>query len=115
MGSIFSNEKQKKLFDEIEKSGDLIFACGPEGVSANIVGKFKVKYISAKDEHRLDMEDGTNHVHIDWTKVTRFECGEFHEQGKLTFYNENSELFRLYRCEGLFFKSINDLEGDLSQ
>ncbi len=113
MGTIFSSEKQKVLFSEIEKSGDLIFGCGPEGISANIVGNFKVNYIDGKNEHRLDMGDGTNHVHIDWAKVTRFECGNFHGEGKLSFYNHKTELFRLYRMDGLFSPKIHELAGNL--
>lgn len=35
-------DKQRVLFDELTRCGELIFATGPRGISANIVGEFVV-------------------------------------------------------------------------
>ncbi|MCH8987106.1 hypothetical protein IIA94_02985 [Patescibacteria group bacterium] len=95
MKSAFKSDKQKELFEVLSRCGELIFACGKEGVSANIVGEFIVKRYD-NDEDRLDMGDGTNHVHIDWNKITKVEMGSFHgeghEEGMLTF------LIMMNRC-----------------
>jgi hypothetical protein len=95
---------QKQLFREIESSGELIFACGPKGVSANIVGRFRIDRIG--DEDRLVIEDGTQHVHVDWGLVDQVEYGEFHGEGMLTFKSHGEILFRLYRPDGAFSQSV---------
>lgn len=82
------------------RSGELIFACGPAGVSANIVGRFEVRRHG--DEDRLDMGDGTSHVHVEWERITRVEVGDFQGEGMLTFFGGDVVLFRLYRPEGSF-------------
>lgn len=108
---ILKSEKQKKLFEEITKCGELIFACGPEGVSANIVGKFHVRRYG--DEDRLDMGDGTNHVHIDWANIGRVESGSYHGEGMLTFFKGDKVMFKLYRPAGEFPHEVVRLMGDL--
>jgi hypothetical protein len=102
----FVSEKQKQLFDLLETAGELVYACGPKGAVANLVGHFKVvKYDNSED--RLDVGDGTCHVHMDWSRVKRFVVGEFHGEGTLTFYDGDEYLFRLYRMEGSFSDAIN--------
>lgn len=113
MSSLFLNEKQKNIFDEIAKAGELVFACGPRGISANIVGKFSVRYVSDKDEHRLEMGDGTQHVHIDWSRVKFVEYEIFHGEGLLIFKDEEDILFRLYRMDGEFSDQVKKMVGVL--
>ncbi|MNL14836.1 hypothetical protein D3C87_1357960 [compost metagenome] len=102
----FTSEKQKELFALLESSGELVFACGPKGAVANLVGHFKVRK-SHHNEDQLDVGDGTCHVHIDWSRVKRFEVGEFHGEGMLTFYDGDEYLFRFYRMEGPFSEAIH--------
>jgi hypothetical protein len=102
------SETQKQLFAMLEKSGELVFACGPKGAVANLVGHFKV----AKNHHnedQLDVGDGTCHVHIDWSRVKRFEVGEIHGEGLLAFYDGDEYLFRFYRMDGLFSDAIKKM------
>jgi hypothetical protein len=35
--------KQAELFEALEKCGEMVFACGPRGISANLVGQFVVR------------------------------------------------------------------------
>ena len=116
MKSAFKSDKQKELFEVLSRCGELIFACGKEGVSANIVGEFIVKRYD-NDEDRLDMGDGTNHVHIDWNKITKVEMGSFHgeghEEGMLTFFNNDEPLFKLYRPQGEYPQEVKNLVGAL--
>ena len=112
MTTKFTNPRQKELFELISKSGELIFATGTHGLSANIVGEFKINHFREK-EHRLDMGDGTNHVHIDWSKITSFECGSFHGEGMLTFFSGDDVVFKLYRMAGEFSEPITSFNKDL--
>lgn len=112
MASEFASKTQAQLFDEISKAGKLIFASGKHGLSANIVGEFRINHFRQK-EHRLDMGDGTSHVHIDWDNITRFECGTFNGEGMLTFFNKDDVVFKLYRMDGEFSKEIKAFEGPL--
>jgi hypothetical protein len=86
------SEKQIALFKMIESEGELVFACGPRGVVANIVGHFKVQK-NHHDEDQLDMGDGTNHVHIDWARIKRFEVSFFHGGGLLIFLTMMNHFF----------------------
>jgi hypothetical protein len=46
--------------------------------------------------------------------VRRFECGEFHGEGLLTFFNgDDKPLFKFYRIAGAFSTAIMSLSGDL--
>ena len=110
---IFVSKKQEILFKAIEKSGKLIFACGKEGVSANLVGNFKVRKNSRSDD-QLNVDDGTHHVHIDWNTIHHVKIGTHHSEGILTFYNNHNEsLFKLYRIEGPFEDHFKNLCGVL--
>ena len=100
------------LFKKIESAGELVFACGPSGVIANIVGHFKVTR-NHHGEDQLDMGDGTNHAHIDWTRIRRFEVSLFHGEGMLTFFDGDECLFRLYRMEGPYSDDIAEMVGAL--
>ena len=108
MASSFMSKKQEDLFQEIETAGELVFACGPAGVSANIVGQFRINKIQGKED-RLEMGDGTNHVHIDWGRVKRVELDIFYEEGMLIFYDGDEILFKLYRPEGRFSDRIKEI------
>ena len=113
MATEFKSGKQKELFEEIAKAGELVFACGPKGISANIVGEFSVKHYPSKKEHRLEMGDGGQHVHIDWDRVKKVEYGIFHGEGMLTFSDDSMPLFKLYRMEGEFSDTIQKIAGEL--
>jgi hypothetical protein len=108
----FASPKQKELFDAIAESGELVFACGPKGLSANLVGKFSVQK-NHKNEDQLNVDDGTHHVHVDWANVKRFEVGEFHGEGMLTFFDDEKTLFKFYRIEGPFSSAVENLAGPL--
>lgn len=105
------SEPQRRLFSLLAKQGTLIFAAGPRGISANIVGDFSVR--PQNQEDLLCMGDATNHVHIDWSRIKRAEIGEFHGEGMLTFLDGDESLFRLYKPSGPFTEEITDLAGDL--
>ncbi len=108
----FISDVQKLLFQKIESSGELVFACGPKGISANLVGEFKIQK-NHHGEDQLDVNDGTHHVHIDWSRVKRFEYADFHGEGMLTFFDCEEPLFRLYRMEGPFPDEIKSMAGSL--
>lgn len=109
----FVNQKQKKLLELICNSGKLVFATGVSGVSANLVGEFSIQK-NHKDEDQLNVGDGTNHVHIDWSVVKSFELGRFHGEGMIQFFNvEGEKLFRFYRLAGLFSQELYEFEKDL--
>lgn len=86
----------------------MVFTCGPKGITANLVGKFSVQK-NNHQEDQLNVGDGTDHVHIEWDRVKRFEVGIFHGEGVLTFFDGVEPLFKLYRTEGPFSKSIVDM------
>ena len=109
----FKSAQQIALFEEISKSGELVFACGPKGISANIVGSFCVKHYPDKKEHRLEMGDGEQHVHIDWARVKKVTYGTFHGEGLLTFFDGDEPLFKLYRMEGEFSEKIKEMVGNI--
>ena len=106
------SNQQRVLFLLLENCGELVFACGPRGVSANLVGKLSVHKNNHKED-QLNVGDGTNHVHIEWDRVKRFEVGSFHGEGVLTFFDGVEPLFKLYRLEGPFPKSIEDMAVNL--
>lgn len=106
----FQSKKQAELFNEIAKCGDLLFACGPKGVSANIYGSFSVVRAGEKED-RLDMGNGTQHVHIDWSRIKRVEVKELGGEGILTFFDKEESLFKLYRFSGPFSDAIARRNG----
>ncbi|KAA3597908.1 MAG: hypothetical protein DWQ06_12470 [Calditrichaeota bacterium] len=110
MPSKIVNSNLLPLFDEITKCEKLIFACGTNGISANIVGKFKLNFLHSED--RLDCEDGTNHIHIDWGNIQKIETGNFYGEGVLTFQSEKNVLFKLYNPNGNFSEKLNQLAID---
>jgi hypothetical protein len=111
MPSKLQFQRQRDLFKQIEECGDLIFACGPNGISANIVGPFRIERFGSED--LLIMGDGTQHVHIDWLRVKEVEHGDFHGEGMLVFKDNGEVLFRLYRPEGPFPPAVLGLCGRL--
>jgi hypothetical protein len=104
--------KQAELFEALEKCGEMVFACGPRGISANLVGQFVVKKNHLGDD-QLDVDDGTHHVHVDWLRVKRVELSDFHGEGLLTFFDGTDALLKLYRMEGPFPKVIESFVGNL--
>lgn len=108
----FVSDKQRSLFEKLESAGELIFAAGTRGVVANIVGEFQVRKNHHGDD-QLDMGDGTNHVHIDWSRVKRVEIDDFHGEGVLKFFDGDEILFRLYRMDGPYSSAIALLVGSL--
>jgi hypothetical protein len=111
MSSKMQSKKQKQLFDAIAKCGTLIFEAGPPGIDANIVGTFEVR--NCGDEDRLEMGDGTNHVHVDWKRVQSVEMGSYHNEGMLTFLDRSEVLFRFYKISGQWPTEIKALIGTL--
>ena len=106
------NHKQKKLFELIVQNDDLVFACGPKGISANLVGKFSI--VNKSKEDLLNVGDGTNHVHINWKIVNRFEVGVIDGEGVLTFFDaKDNRLFKLYKMSEAYSDDIKSLEGNL--
>ena len=111
MASKMQTDKQKALFKAISKSGTLIFETGPTGIEANIVGTFEVR--PCGNEDRLEMGDGTNHVHIDWSRVKSVELGSYNSEEMLTFTDGKEVLFYLYKISGQFSKEVKALIGQL--
>ncbi len=111
MASKIFSDKQKKLFEAIAKNGTLIFETGPQGIEANIVGTFAVR--KCGDEDRLEMGDGTNHVHIDWKRVKSAEIGSYGSEAMLTFMDGEEVLFRLYKIGGQWSTAVKALVGKL--
>jgi len=108
----FASDQQKELFQALEHCGEMVFACGSKGISANLVGKFTVRQ-NHKGEDQLNVDDGTHHVHIDWSRVKQVKIGSFHDEGLLTFLDGEETLFRLYLLSGPFPASVEKLTGNL--
>ena len=109
----FVSEKQKLLFKQLEAEGELVFAVGPKGAVANLVGAFIVRR-NHHGEDQLDVGDGTCHVHLDWSRIKKFEVGNFHGEGLLTFFDGEEVLFRLYRMEGPYSQGVASMAGQLT-
>lgn len=93
------------LFKALADIPTLIFSGGKPGYNANIVGKFTIN--ETVNEDSLDMGDGTNHVHIDWSKLAGYEIGSFHGEGMITFFDvECDSLFKMYNPDGPFHGEI---------
>ena len=111
MSRTMVSDAQRSLFGALRDCGELIFACGHDGITANIVGEFYIQRV--KDEDRLVVGDGTQHVHIDWDNVRRVEIGDFYGEGMLTFFDGDTRLFKLYRVEGQYPEHVVVLCGSL--
>jgi hypothetical protein len=108
----FVSGKQRELFEALGQHEKLIFACGPKGIAANLVGQFSVQR-NHKGEDQLNVDDGINHVHIDWTRVKLAEIGEFHGEGVLTFFDGSEPLFKFYNPGGPFERRLSEFAGSL--
>lgn len=108
----FASNKQIELFRSLENCGEMVLACGPKGISVNLVGNFSVSR-NSRQEDQLNVGDGTNHVHIEWDQLERVVVGNFHGEGLLTFFKGEEVLFKLYRMDGPFPNSIETLAGRL--
>lgn len=111
MSKTLVSDLQTRLFAAIAECGELIFACGHDGVSANIVGEFHIQHVGGED--RLAVDDGTHHVHIDWSRVRRVAVDEFHGEGMLTFLDGDVVLFKLYRPAGSYPPGVTQFAGAL--
>lgn len=113
MSRKYISDRQKKLFGSISEFDELIFAAGPQGISANMSEKFAVQ--SFPDEDRLVVGDGTFHVHIDWSRLKRVEITsiqiEARTEGVISFFDGNERLFHLYRQQGVFPAEIQKYDG----
>lgn len=111
----FHSSRQRELFRALEKYRMLIFAAGPAGISANYEGQFKVTTYSNED--RLEGDDGTFHVHIEWNRVKRITVEEKviegRTEGMLTFWDGEERLFRLYNPSRPFSAEITAFAGSL--
>jgi hypothetical protein len=108
----FVSEQQRLLFAEVALAGDLIFACGPRGISANIVGSFSVRTNHHGDD-QLDMGDGSQHVHVDWSRIKRLELTESRGEGVLNFFDGDELMFKLYRINGFYSSAVSGFAGAL--
>jgi len=113
VASFFQSEKQRALFLELASTGELIFACGPSGISANLCGFWRVQRYPENKEDRLEVGDGTHHVHVNWERVKRVDHSTLHGEGVLTFFDGDEKLFRFYRPAGDFSDSLKQLIGPL--
>jgi hypothetical protein len=86
MANFFHSEKQRAFFEELANSGELIFACGPSGIAANLWGLWRVKRV----DHTL-----------------------FRGESMLTFFDGDEKLFRFYRTAGDFSESLKQRIGPL--
>lgn len=89
---------QRKLFGALARCGELIVAVGHVGISANLVGTLRMRRHGLED--LLDLDDGRDHVHVDWRRVKHAEVGVHAGEGLLTFYDGTETLFRVYRSGG---------------
>lgn len=113
MSRLMISDRQRSLFDAIRSSGELVFSCGHDGITANIVGEFFIEHHESED--RLAVGDGNQHVHILWDRLKRVEVGDFHGEGMLSFYDGDILLFRLYRMEGPYAPDVEAMMGDLTR
>ena len=100
----FVPNKQPPLLEFVSGSGSLIFATGPKGISANIVGRFLVQ--PKNNEDLLCMGEGIQHIHVDWRRVRSVKTEDFHGEGLLIFLDGDQELFRLYRPAGPYSQEM---------
>lgn len=105
------NAAQRALLEAVCQSGTLIFSIGGDAVSANLVGTFAIRRY--EDEDRLDVGDGTDHVHVDWDLVARAEVGTSRGEGLLTFWSGADLLFEMFRPAGPFPQDVAALAGEL--
>ena len=105
--------KQKLVFQILENIGELILACGPKGISVNLCGRFAVRKNHLGDD-QLDCGDGTQHLHIEWSRVKSFELGDFNGEGMITFFDGNETLFKFYHPAGPLPATLSDMSKDLT-
>ena len=98
---------QRAFFDVLARCGKLIVAIGPQGISANLVGTLRLRRHGLDD--LLDVDDGTHHVHVDWSRVKRVEIGASGGEGLITLHDGAEALFRIYRSEGPYPAAVSRL------
>ena len=108
-----ASPRQRALFDAVARCGPLVFACGPRGISANLVGEIRLARHGTED--RFDAGDGTHHVHVDWARVRRAEIGVTDDEGVVTAFDGEDVLFKVYRPAGPYPADVISLGGDLSR
>ena len=103
---------QAALFEALAGCGTIIVATGPPGVSANLVGAVHLRRHGGDD--LLDVDDGTHHVHLDWSRLRKAEVSTHRGEGLLTLGDGGEPLLRLYRMRGPYPASLEALcRGDL--
>jgi hypothetical protein len=103
---------QAALLAALERCGTIVVATGPAGVSANLVGTVHLRRHGGDD--LLDVDDGTHHVHLDWSRLRRAEVSTHHGEGLLALGDGGEPLLRLYRMRGPYPDSVEALcRGDL--
>lgn len=113
MARTFKTEKQRRLFELLNQFEDLIFACGPTGISTNVQGQFRIESFAQED--RLVLGDGNFHVHIDWERVKSavfsvIVIGD-RSEGVVLFKDGDESLFKFYRQSGDFPDEIRRFDG----
>jgi hypothetical protein len=99
-----ATENQKSFMQKVFAESSLIFASGPSGISVNLVGAFRLT--SDGREDRIDVGDGTDHVHVDWDRVKSVEHSDFQGEGLLSFKDKNEVVFKFYRPSGAFPNNV---------
>jgi hypothetical protein len=99
-----ATEHQKSFMQKVFAEPSLIFAAGPTGISVNLVGAFRLA--SDGREDRIEVGDGTDHVHVDWDRVRSVEHSDFHGEGLLSFKDKDDVVFKFYRPNGAFPNSV---------
>lgn len=115
MARTFTSEKQRRLFELLSQFNDLIFACGPAGISTNVQGQFRIA--SYEQEDRLELGDGNFHVHIDWERVKSavfsvITIGD-RSEGVVSFKDGDESLFKFYRQSGDFPDEVKRFGGHI--
>lgn len=106
------NERQRRLFDALSNLGRLNMAISHPGVTCHIVERCYLT--STESEDRLDFGDGTQHVHVDWTRVTRVQPDVIEGKAALSFMDGDQVLFRLYKPDGDFPAEVHRWMGRLT-
>jgi hypothetical protein len=110
---VFVSEKQKLLFQELQKLGRLTFAMELDGVDAHIMGTFAVNHHTLYgEEDRLDLNGNETHIHIEWNRVHACALDTMENEGVITFFEDDRILFKIFCLAGPFPESIRPLTGN---
>jgi hypothetical protein len=101
---LLASVAQLALFRAIEASGQVVVAVGSPGARANLVGGARVRRHGGED--RIDVDDGTHHVHVDWARLGRAEVTVQDGEGLVEFFDGEVPLLRVYRIAGPFESDV---------